>query len=137
MMLCETELRHIYFLRNTMDPERDLERGFSSHIDGWRKTPEQNPSAIRKPVQDPHTKLWCVDPELGLSSFACWDESSFEKAMMHIEPYAVEDKIAVFQSINYDLGAGADGEDVFRDGEFLGWIEWGSKWEDLLNDLSQ
>lgn len=124
--------RMLFFLRNTTDPERDLGRGFSCHVDGWRKTPEHNPSALRKPLQDPDTKLWCVDPELGLSSFACWDEPSFARAMKEIEIYAVEPEIAVFRSMDYDLHAGADGEDVFRDGEFVGFIEWGSSWTDLL-----
>ena len=114
MRLCEAA-NSLFFLRNTLDPERDLERGFSCHIDGWRKTPDDHipPHALRAPVQDPHTRLWCVDPEPGLSSFACWDEPSFKKAMQDIDIYVVEPRIAVFRSSDYERHAGADGEDVF------------------------
>ena len=130
--LTETIKTPLFFLRVTMDPDRDLHRDFSCHVDDWRKEPEHNLKKSQKALQDPDTKLWCINPELGLSAFACHDEPSFVKAMKRLEIYAPE-RVAVFRSNDYDLNAGHDDEDVFRDGEFIDWIDWDGTWNDLLD----
>jgi len=117
----------MYFLCDTNDPEGDLQRGFSCHIDGWTDDyawaveKAKTKSLIGRPLQDPKSKRWCFDPERGLSGFAFHDLMSLEEAMRRITSYVGErDRVAVFQSSEYDLGAGADGEDVFSSGRLMG-----------------
>jgi hypothetical protein len=131
----------IYFLRDTANPKTDLARGFSCHTHGWCSTEvearefQRKHGALRPPIQDPVSGNWCADPELGLSAFAFWDEASFHKAIRNIEGYALSELhgLAVFASADYDLGAGADGEDVFRNGRFLGRVSLEPEWEEALS----
>lgn len=47
--------------------------------------------------------------------------------MERVHGYAAHlGQVAVFQSLDFDIGKGADGEDVFRDGEFMGFVELGA-----------
>ena len=96
--------------------------------DGWCDS-EEEANAIRArngalidPMQDPVTGKWCADPELGLSCFAFWDKRTFHIAVSHVMEYAIDDLhgIGVFTSDDFKLGVGADGEDVFRNGTFIG-----------------
>ena len=130
MKIVEVLNRPIFFLRNTLDPEGDLVRGFSCHIDGW--TDDQafavqqakTKSLTGKPRQDPRTRKWCFDPEPGLSSFHFYDIPSLQKAVERIGIYAFDGELGLFTSTDYNLGVGTDGEDVFRGGEFLGFVPW-------------
>ncbi len=123
----------LIFLRDTIDPQRDLERGFSCHIDGWVDTEaeawKRRSDAITDPKQDIHTGKWCADPELGLSSFACWDNKTYKKAIENL--FSNSKDFAVFVSNDYDLKSGADGEDVFRNGTFIGWANYDTRWADV------
>lgn len=128
----------LYFLRDTENPNEDLIRNFSCNTNAWF-TDEQDAidyqiihGTLDIPKQDPKTKLWCADPELGLSSFSFYDEVSFNKALENIESYVNStNKIAVFISDEYDLNSGLDGEDTFKNGKFLGYIKEPYTWENV------
>ena len=75
--------KELFFIRHTSNPQADLERGFSCEVNSWVQTEEeaiefQNKNhTITKPKYDSFSKMWCADPELGLSSFSFSDEKSF------------------------------------------------------------
>ncbi len=143
MRIVETAGR-MYFLRDTTDPLRDLERGFSCEVNSWFSHREDAEKCARMNSvggqfrQDPVTGQWCGSPEVGLSSYAFHDEGSFEVALSRMQDgdYISQDRLAVFQSADYELGSGADGEDCFRNGVFVGWLdldsEWNTSWDDVL-----
>lgn len=125
----------MFFIRNTSAPEADLKRNFSCYE--WRSTYEEaveyqkRNSALCEPKYDDYSKRWCADPEIGLSSFGFKNENGFTNAMVRMKGYAYDDKIALFLSDDYDLDAGLDSEDVFRDGRFLGYITWDTTFTEL------
>ena len=128
----------LYFLRDTSSPNEDLIRNFSCNVNAWLDNEQEAidyqriHGGLDTPKQDPKTKLWCADPELGLSSFSFYDETSFNEALKNIEPYInYKNKIAVFVSDEYELGAGLDGEDTFKNGKFLGYIIEPYTWENV------
>ncbi|GIV44005.1 MAG: hypothetical protein KatS3mg035_1128 [Bacteroidia bacterium] len=129
--------QEMYFIRNTSAPEADLKRNFSCHV--WKQTEQEAieyqkaHGALTKPKYDEYSNRWCADPELGLSSFAFNDEKSFKEAMVKIEQYAYDDKIALFISNDYDLDAGLDGEDVFRNGRFIKYINWNTTFNEITS----
>lgn len=131
-----------FFLRATIDPMGDLQRGFSCVNNAWVDDVEEIAPAIldhygegvelNSPRQDPSTGGWCWEPERGLSSFAFHDEESFGSAMERVRPYAQHiGEVGMFASADYDLGCGADGEDVFRNGRFVRFIPIEARYEDL------
>jgi hypothetical protein len=129
----------IYFIRHMDHPLEDLERGFSCQAGCWTKNfkdaiewQEKN-GAIAKPKFDKHSKLWCYDPEIGLSSFGFDNEDDFKQAMRRMEGYAYDEKIALFTSDDYDYHAGLDDEDVFRRGTFLGFINFDTKFDEIID----
>ena len=89
---------------------------------------------MSEPKYDEYSNRWCADPELGLSSFYFDDEESFKKAMTRMEQYAFDDKIALFTSNDYDIGAGLDGEDVFRNGELIKYINWNTSYYEAISN---
>lgn len=137
-LLLEITDKKMFFLRDTEDPEEDLKRNFSCNVNTWFDSEEEaidyqnKHGALDYPKQDPKTKRWCADPELGLSSFAFHDEISFNRALENITPYIDHtNKIAIFVSNNYNLGAGLDGEDTFINGIFLGYLYEPYNWENV------
>jgi hypothetical protein len=75
--------------------------------------------ALAEPKHDPAAGLWSADSEVVLSCFVLGDHG-----LNGIRQYSLSDAIddvALFESTDYDLEAGLDGEDVFRDGTFRGW----------------
>jgi hypothetical protein len=125
----------MFFIRNTSVPEADLKRNFSCHV--WKNTEQEAieyqkvNGALSEPKYDEYSNRWCADPELGLSSFAFNDEKSFKEAMIKMEQYAYDDKIALFTSNDYDLDAGLDSEDVFRNGKFIKYINWNTTFNEI------
>lgn len=121
----------LLFIRDTKDPEGDVKRNFSCYSGSWVDSEEEalnmqhESSALTSPKQDPKTGLWCYDPEFGLSGYCVLDENNYEKAIhsLYSSHGYVGGKLAVFASSNYYLGGGADGEDVFSDANFLGWVD--------------
>lgn len=134
LSLLQEDQKELFFLRDTEDPLKDLERGFSCEVNSWKDSEEEaiewqsKYGALRSPLQDPKSKKWCADPERGLSSFAFWDKKSFDKAIRNIERYSSGNLPCIFKSKDYDLDSGADGEDVFRKGSFVKRMK---NWEDF------
>ena len=133
----------MYFLRNTSNPQADLKRGWSCHVNSWKLSREdaenwqKKNGALRKPLQDPYSKKWCADPEIGLSSFAFSDKETFDWAMKHVKAYSyTENSIAVFKSNKYQLGVGLDGEDIFENGKFLFYIPLNCNWNNFNKFLA-
>ncbi len=132
----------LFFIRNTSKPLEDLERGFSCEVNSWVNSEEEAVSyqkrhgAIAKPKFDKVSKKWCADPELGLSSFGFYNEKTFNEAIIKMEQYAYDEKIALFVSSDFNLDAGADSEDVFRSGEFLTYITFETAWEEIFKKFS-
>lgn len=126
----------VFFLRVTGTPERDLERGFSCYEGCWWETKQdalddQQDHVTLIPRQDPHTQLWCSVPEDGLSAFGFWDEQTFTDAVELIQDYIRSDEVAIFVSNDYTFATGSDGEDLFRNGRFLGYLPIPPKWEEM------
>ena len=125
----------IFFIRDTQSPKEDAERNFSCYAGAWvdleqealSRQNERPGQFLQKPKQDPETRKWCYDPELGLSGYAVKDEKEFNEAYAILGEYGAV-KVALFISGDYDLGAGADGEDIFRDAKFIKYI---SSWEGI------
>jgi hypothetical protein len=113
----------MYFLRNTTTPLEDLQRNFSG-LD-WVKTYEETVYLHKKmkslypPRFDEINQMWCVDPEYGLSGFAFDDFNSFQEAKRKVINYGFE--VAIFQSSDFFIEGGLDGEDVFRDAILIGY----------------
>jgi hypothetical protein len=118
----------MYFLRWTDSPESDIKRNFSGHMQAWFDSEEEawddyieRGEQGNKPKEDEETGMWNSDPEWGLSGYGFKDEESFNRAMKKIKDiawYHKEDRnqdLVVFESSNYRLGMGFDGEDLFRD----------------------
>jgi hypothetical protein len=131
------------FLRATLDPETDLIRGFSGVYNSWVDHKDQIEEAVLEtypeggkhllpPRQDPVTGWWCWEPEAGLSAFGFSNEEEFIHALKKVTPYGEHlDRIAVFSSYDYNVKAGADREDLFRNGHFLGWIPINARFHDV------
>ena len=140
---CKASNKLLYFFRNTNTPHKDIERNFSGYAGTWVKSEEEalymqtlNPGGyLSKPKQDPHTKLWCWDPELGLSGFSFYDERTFNIAKLQIKKYITLNEIAVFSSSDYDLDAGADGEDAFRNANFLFYFDIDKSYDEFIKLL--
>lgn len=134
----------MFFLRATLDPEGDITRGFSGVYNSWVSDYEDIAEALEEcypdgdegllpPRQDPVTGDWCWDPESGLSAFAFHDESTFRQAMDRVTSYGRHiGEVGVFVSEDYELRSGADGEDLFRPGAFVGWLRLEASYEDFL-----
>lgn len=132
-----------YFVRATVDPKTDLRRNFSCVNNAFVDRQDEITDAIgdiypdgsdhlRPPRQDPVTGGWCWEPEAGLSSFAVQDAVSFQQAMRAVRGYASHlGQVGVFASSDFDLGAGSDGEDVFRDGRFVGWLDLDASYDEF------
>ncbi len=130
----------MFFVRATLDPEADLKRGFSGVYNAWCDNLSDIPDAIEDctevnlptPRQDPVTGWWCWQWEDGLSSFALDDEATFKQAMDRVLSYGEHlGCVALFEADDFDIGKGSDREDLFRDGRFLGWLEFTATFEDV------
>lgn len=145
--------RTLYFLRLTRSPQNDLLRGWSCHAEAWTDSKESafeiyerikhKRAAALPPQMDQQYhgtnpdgsryERWCYWVEPGLSSYAFWDEQSFERAKRKIEYYAESPmaRLHVFQSDKYKLRAGSDGEDVFSPGIHIKQITFQTSWREL------
>jgi hypothetical protein len=135
------------FLRATVDPEADIQRGFSGVHNSWINSLDEKEDAIEEaypdgcsdlpePRQDSVTGWWCWQPENGLSAFAFHDSSSYQEAMKRVANYGRHlGCVALFAASDYDARLGADGEDLFRNGQFLGWLDLGADYGDVENLL--
>lgn len=137
----------VLFLRWTTDPLEDIKRNFSGHLQAWFDTEEEALEDIEaqygensdiKPKYDPINQMWNSDPEWGLSGYGLKDEQGFNLAMESIREiswFHKEDRqqdLAVFKSKNFQNGTGFDGEDLFKDAIFIGFLEDTSTYDDFL-----
>lgn len=120
------------FLRWTNNPYDDIKRNFSGHMQAWYNTYEEAMDDYNEreakgeyveslPKEDPISGMWNADPEWGLSGYGFSNEKSYTEALKNINDIAWHHKeanrqeLVLFQSSNYQLGQGFDGEDTFRD----------------------
>ncbi len=147
----------LFFLRVTRDPQNDLKRGWSCHNDAWAYSREEaydnwirlnNPN-LPEPKMDHQYKAinwegkklerWCFLVERGLSSFAFWNEKSFERAKRKLNKYVnsfgSDQIIHVFKSDKYHLKSGSDGEDLFVPGDYITPIKYTDNWQNIISYL--
>jgi len=120
------------FLRWTNSPDDDIRRNFSGHMQAWYDSEEEamedynerkaNGEYVESlPKEDSISGMWNADPEWGLSGYGFNDKKSYIKALKNINDIAWHHKdanqqdLVLFQSSNYQLGVGFDGEDTFKD----------------------
>lgn len=129
----------VYLIRDTENPEADLARGFSGNVGAWFADKAAADAFAAKngslapPRQCPESKMWCGDPELGLSAFVVTEdtiEDALEKIAVYVE-WREEPTLAVFASEDVEIGVGLDGEDCFRDGRLIGRVPYPFNWQDL------
>jgi hypothetical protein len=126
----------MWFLRDTANPEGDVRRGWSGHACCWYATEldaieHQRRNGTRDPKQCPVSGRWNADPETGLSGYGFDDPVSYAAAARRIESYVCGEDVAVFRSDDWDPGAGAEGEDCFRDAVFVAMVSIGAAWEEV------
>ena len=133
-----------FFIRDTKNPEDDIIRNFSCHTNAWFKDKEtairysKEEGSLIEPKQDPKSRYWCGDPELGLSGFKIDNKKDYDSAIYKlIYMYGALDDICVFMSSDYDLDAGADSEDVFRNAKFLFRINAETTYDEYIKRLEQ
>lgn len=142
-----------YFLRWTDDPNSDIKRNFSGHLQAWHENEEDAMRDYNERISNGHhvpypprkdvtTGMWNSEPEWGLSGYHFKDEKSFHQAMSEINDIAWYHKesrqqdLVVFKSSNYILGDGFDGEDVFRDAEKFWYIESDMDYHQVMKIIS-
>ena len=130
--------KYIYFVRYTNSPLEDLEVGFSCNggclVKEFNKAVscQKNFGVVSTPKYDKYKKLWCYDPEIGLTGFGFDNEVEYEFAMRRMYDIICEESMGLFKSDDYDYHAGLNYEDVFRNGIFLGFINVDMSYEDIV-----
>ena len=131
-----------YFLRITDDPNSDIERNFSCNANVWFEEIEdaieyQESENINTEIKkDIVNNLFCANIEDGLSGFVIEDEIDFRTIINKLKSvYGISvTDIAVFKSKNYKLNSGSDGEDLFKDADFLFYLKT-DKYNDYVNNI--
>jgi hypothetical protein len=152
--LLESVKPPLFFLRWSEDPDSDLKRGFSGHLQAWYGSEEEAMADYKErlergsyvpypPREDPNTGDWNSEPEWGISGYSFKDKNEFDSAMEEIMDIAWfhqegrDQDLIIFKSSDYILGDGFDGEDVFRGPSTYVYIEPGSSYEDILPELKK
>lgn len=129
-----------FILRDTINPDGDLQRGFSGNVNAWFDSRERaqayaDANGVELSVkQCPISKKWCGDPEKGLSGYAFSNETELSKAMESIATYVEwrdNPTLTVFASNEVEKGVGLDGEDVFREGWKVITLAYPFTWSDF------
>jgi len=153
--------RPLYFLRTTPSPQNDLKRGWSCHTDGWAYSREEayqiwnnlrarfNPNLLEPKMDQQYgatdvdgtpMERWCYLVEPGLSAFAFWDDHSFERAKRKLEGYVdsfgPDQILHVFQSDQYKLKSGSDGEDTFLPGIYVCPVRYTDTWDEFVKSAA-
>lgn len=148
----ESNNRKKYFLRWTNDANQDIERNFSGHMQAWFNTKEEaindyeqrkkrGEVVLNQPKEDTTTGMWNSDPEWGLSGYAFDDEESYYEAIENVNEIAWHHKdslnqdLVVFESSDYKLGDGFDGEDVFRNAKIVSYIDLNTSYQDFISNI--
>jgi len=141
-----------YFLRWTSDPDNDLKRNFSGHMQAWFDTEKEAMADYKErtsdgnyvpytPKKDITTGMWNSEPEWGLSGYEFHDENTFNKAMSEINEIAwhhsenLQQDLIIFRSSNYKIGDGFDGEDVFKDADMFWYIEPNTNYNEVMSTI--
>jgi hypothetical protein len=145
---------YTYFLRWTSDPESDLKRNFSGHLQAWFHSEKEAMNDYNnrildgayipyEPKKDITTGMWNSEPEWGLSGYEFNDEKTFDKSISQINDIAwyhsesLQQDLVVFRSSNYILGDGFDGEDVFRDADMYWYIEPYMNYNEVMDIITK
>lgn len=140
-----------YFLRWTNSPQDDVKRNFSGHMQCWVNTEEECWSARKRegnrqyefdPKKDPVSGMWNYDPEWGISGYLFFDEKTFNESINKINDISwyhnddLNQDLALFKS--YELGDinGYDGEELFRNIEFISYIDSDISYNDICEIIS-
>lgn len=140
----------LYFLRWSSDPDADIKRNFSGHLQAWFDSEDEAMEDYNErinngdyipypPRKDISTGMWNSEPEWGLSGYSFDDEKSFNKAMKEINDISwyhkddMSQDLFVFTSNNYKLGDGFDGEDVFKDVIKYWYIDNDMTYDDVIS----
>lgn len=136
------------FLRWSSSPEDDVKRNFSGHMQAWVDTEEEawkrreeeerdGKTFLYEPKYDSITGMWNYDPEWGISGYVFKDEESFNNAMESIEEIAWHHKdnnsqdLCLFTASEVSYDSGYDGEDLFRDIEFISYVDEDMTYDDI------
>ena len=131
-----------YFLRITDDTNGDIERNFSCNTNAWFEEIEdaieyQESENINTEIKkDIVNNLFCANVEDGLSGFVIENEVDFRNIINKLKSvYGISvTDIAVFKSKNYKLNSGTDGEDLFKDADFLFYLKT-DRYSDFVNNI--
>lgn len=131
-----------YFLRITDNPIADIKRNFSCNTNAWFEDIEdaieyQKSENINTEIKkDIANNLFCANIENGLSGFFIENEVGFRNIINKLKSvYGISvTDIAVFKSRNYKLNSGTDGEDLFKDADFLFYLKT-DNYSDYLKNL--
>ena len=142
-----------YFLRWTSDPQGDIKRNFSGHMQAWFNSKEEAYKDYEEeklkgrylpfePKYDPVEDMWNSDPEWGVSGYLFSDEKTLNEALEKIKDIEWHHK----ETMNQDLGVfsaneigpyeGYDGEELFRDISFIGYIDIDDSPQDILKKIN-
>jgi hypothetical protein len=136
------------FFRKSRNPQYDLIRNFSCYHDAYfddyidALKHFETESTFSQPIaQDPITKKWCGHVESGLSGYIVGNEEDFNFALDELTgfyPHLQDIKeISVFISDDYYLEDGSDGEDTFKNAEYLFNIPLNISYNEYVNKLKQ
>lgn len=134
--------KYKYFLRITDNPTADIERNFSCNTNAWFEEIEdaieyQESENINSEIKkDTVNNLFCANIEDGLSGFVIENEIGFRNIINKLKSvYGISlTDIAVFKSKNYKLNSGTDGEDLFKDADFLFYLKT-DKYNDYVSKI--
>lgn len=144
-----------YFLRWTHSPEDDEKRNFSGHMQSWVNTEEEawesrndeieneNREFSHEPKKDPVSGMWNYDPEWGVSGYLFKDEESFNNAMENIKDiswYHRDDnkqELALFSASEIGGEHGYDGEELFRNINFIDYVDENTTYEQIRYIINQ
>jgi len=118
------------FFRKSRNPKNDLIRNFSCYHNAYFDNYDdafkyfKTEATFSQPItQDPITKKWCGHVESGLSGYIVRNEEDFDFAIDELTRFYphLQDigEISVFMSNDYYLEDGSDGEDTFKNAEYL------------------
>ena len=144
----------MFFLRWTSDPDADVIRNFSGHMQAWYETKddafqdynnrlEDGRFVPYPPREDKQTGMWNSEPEWGLSGCGFDSQAAFTRAISDIKDIAwhhkdaLKQELYVFKSDFFKMGDGFDGEDVFKDATVFKQVDENITFEQVMDMFTQ
>ncbi len=144
----------MFFLRWTSDPDADVIRNFSGHMQAWYETKydafqdynnrlEDGRFVPYPPREDKQTGMWNSEPEWGLSGCGFDSQATFTRAISDIKDIAwhhkdaLKQKLYVFTSEFFKMGDGFDGEDVFKNATAFRQVDENITFEQVMDMFTQ